>query len=177
MESLYYVLCWACHRRCKHCYESRFRPYLRGALRKVVEEARASFPQVLANLPDELSYLDLNAPSESAPGGYERRASRIILAGGEGLVDPVREEVLYPALEAIQAKYGSQGVRVIVQTTGDLVTPQIVDDLLARGVWMISCAGMDDFHVGHEGDKRLPLIDRLREMFQAAGMRDSALDL
>lgn len=175
MESIYYVLCWACHRRCKHCYESRFRPYVRGALRKVVDEARESFPKVLASLPDELSYLDLNAPSETAPGGYERRASRIILAGGEVLVDPVREEVLYPALESIQAKYGPQGVRVIVQTTGDLVTPQIVDELLARGVWMISCAGMDDFHVGLDGDKRVPLIDRLREMFHAAGMRDSAL--
>jgi hypothetical protein len=148
---------------------------VRGALQKVVEEARTTFPQVIDSLPDELSYLDLNAPSETAPGGYERRASRIILAGGEVLVDPVREEVLYPALEAIQAKYGPQGVRVIVQTTGDLVTPQIVDELLARGVWMISCAGMDDFHVGHEGDKRVPLIDRLRDMFHAAGMRDSAL--
>ena len=91
MESIYYVLCWACHRRCKHCYEGRFRPYVRGALRKVVDEARESFPKVLASLPDELSYLDLNAPSETAPGGYERRASRIILAGGEVLVDPVRE--------------------------------------------------------------------------------------
>ncbi|SEM03253.1 Iron-sulfur cluster-binding domain-containing protein [Roseovarius azorensis] len=175
MESLYYVLSWACHRRCKHCYESRFRPYVRGALQKVVDEAKATFPKVIANLPDELSYLDLNAPSETAPGGYEHRASRIILAGGEVLVDPVREEVLYPALDAIREKYGAQGVRVIVQTTGDLVTPQIVEDLLARGAWMISCAGMDDFHVGMEGDKRLPLQDRLREMFEAAGMRDSAL--
>ena len=175
MESIYYVLCWACHRRCKHCYEARFRPYVRGALREVVDEARSTFPRVLDSLPDELSYLDLNAPSETAPGGYERRASRIIMAGGEVLVDPVREEVLYPALEAIQAKYGAQGVRVIVQTTGDLVTPEIVDDLLARGVWMISCAGMDDFHVGMEGEKRVPLQERLREIFEAAGMQDSAL--
>lgn len=175
MESIYYVLSWACHRRCKHCYESRFRPYVRGALQKVVDEAKTTFPQVIANLPDTLSYLDLSAPSETAPGGYTRRASRIILAGGEVLVDPVRQEVLYPALEAIRRKYGAQGVRVIVQTTGDLVTPQIVDDLLSRGAWMISCAGMDDFHVGMEGDKRLPLQDRLRAMFEAAGMRDSAL--
>jgi len=175
MESLYYVLSWACHRRCKHCYETRFRPYVRGALQKVVDEAKATFPKVIANLPDELSYLDLDAPSETAPGGYQRRASRIILAGGEVLVDPVRQEVLYPALEAIRDKYGAQGVRVIVQTTGDLVTPQIVDDLLARGAWMISCAGMDDFHIGMEGEKRLPLQDHLRAMFEAAGMRDSAL--
>jgi len=175
MESIYYVLCWACHRKCKHCYEARFRPYVRGTLRKVVDEAKRAFPRVIANLPAELRYLDLSAPSETEAGGYVARPGRIILAGGEVLVDPVREEVLYPALDAIQARYAGQGVRVIVQTTGDLVTPQIVDDLLSRGVWMISCAGMDDFHVGMEGEKRVPLQDRLRAMFEAAGMRDSVL--
>ena len=30
MESIYYVAAWACHRRCDHCYEDRFRPYVRG---------------------------------------------------------------------------------------------------------------------------------------------------
>ena len=188
MESIYYVLSWACHRKCKHCYETRFRPYVRDALRGVVDEAKAAieacglawtakaaFPKVIANLPEDFTYLDLNAPSETAPGGYERRPGRIIMAGGELLVDPVREEVLYPALEMIQQRYGAQGVRVVVQTTGDLVTPAIVDELLKRGVWMISCAGMDDFHVGMEGDKREPVKERLRVMFQAAGMRDSAL--
>jgi len=175
MESIYYVLCWACHRKCKHCYETRFRPYVRSALQGVVDEAKAAFPEVIANLPEELRYLDLNAPSETARDGYAARASRIIIAGGEVLVDPVREDVLYPALEAIGARYAGQGVRVVVQTTGDLVTPQIVDDLLARGVWMISCAGMDDFHVGMEGEKRVPLQQSLRTMFEAAGMRDSAL--
>lgn len=174
MESIYYVLCWACHRRCKHCYESRFRPYVRGALKGVVDEARVAFPRIIASLPDDFSYLDLADASETSPEGYMRRPGRIILAGGEVLVDPVREEVLYPALEAIADRYAGQGVRVIVQTTGDLVTPGIVDDLLSRGVWMISCAGMDDFHVGMEGEKRRPLQDRLREMFRAAGMRDAA---
>jgi MoaA/NifB/PqqE/SkfB family radical SAM enzyme len=175
MESVYYVLSWACHRKCKHCYETRFRPYVRDAMRGVVDEAKATFPKVIANLPEDFTYLDLSAPSETAPGGYERRPGRIILAGGEVLVDPVREEVLYPALEAIQARYADQGVRVIIQTTGDLVTREIVRELLDRGVWMISCAGMDDFHVGMEGDKRVPLQERLRGIFEAEGMADSAL--
>ena len=30
---------------------------------------------------------------------------------------------------------------------------------------------MDDFHVGHEGEKRLPLIDKLTRMFEAAGLK------
>ena len=174
MESIYYVLCWACHRKCRHCYEARFRPYAPAELRPVVDEARAAFPRVIAHLPEDFSYLDLSAPSESAPGGYERRPGRIILAGGEVLVDPVREEVLYPALDQLRTRYAGQGVRIIVQTTGDLVTPGIVDDLLARGVWMISCAGMDDFHVGMEGGKRIPVEARLRAIFDAAGMQDSA---
>jgi len=174
MESLYYVLCWACHRRCKHCYETKFRPYARDSLRGVVDEARAVFPKVISNLPEDFSHLDLSSPSETAPEGYARRPGRIILAGGEVLVDPVREEVLYPALEALQERFAGQGVRVVVQTTGDLVTPKIVRDLVDRGVWMISCAGMDDFHVGMEGDKRIPLQDRLRRMFEDAGLTDGA---
>jgi hypothetical protein len=36
MESIYYVMAWACHRRCRHCYEERFRPYARGDLEAVV---------------------------------------------------------------------------------------------------------------------------------------------
>lgn len=178
MESVYWVLCWACHRKCRHCYESRFRPYVHGELARVVAEAQASVPRIVANLPDEMGFLDRASPDPAAPGGFVRRPGRIVLAGGELLVDPVRESVLYPALELIAAKWRGQGVKVIVQTTGDLVTPKVVGELLARGVWMISVAGMDDFHVGMEGARRLPLIARLKAMFRAAGMRDGAgLDL
>jgi hypothetical protein len=98
------------------------------------------------------------------------------ISGGEVLVDPVREQVLYPALEMLRDKYHGQGVLISVQTTGDLVTPKIIDELLARGVGRISCAGMDDYHVGHEGDKRVPLIEQLREMFHAAGMEEAEAD-
>jgi len=173
VESIYWVLSWACHRKCRHCYEARFRPYVRGALNAVVAEAAAAWPKVLRNLPADLSYLDLSRPVEDGPEPYARRPARIIMAGGELLVEPVREAVLYPALEAVAARHAGQGVKVVVQTTGDLVTPRIVRALLDRGVWMISVAGMDDFHVGMEGDKRLPLEARLRAMFAEAGMREA----
>jgi hypothetical protein len=39
MESVYDVLSWACHRKCKHCYETRFRPYVRDALRAARRQA------------------------------------------------------------------------------------------------------------------------------------------
>ena len=58
MESIYYVMCWACHRKCRHCYEDRFRPYVRGELESVVAEAERNFPRIVANLPERITYLD-----------------------------------------------------------------------------------------------------------------------
>jgi len=168
MESIYYVLTWACHRKCKHCYDTRFRPYVRNALEDVLTESDVHFRKVIANFPDSMIYKD---PKHlDADGNPEERVGRIILAGGEVLIDPVRERLFYPALEALTEKYGPNGVRLSIQTTGDLVTPKIIDEMLERNVWMIAIAGMDDFHVGMEGDKRAPLIDKLTAMFEAAGM-------
>lgn len=162
MESIYCVSCSACHRKCRHCHESRFRRDVGGALRSALDEAQEAFPKVIANLPAAGRHLDLNAPPDTAPGGHLARPGRIIPEGGEVLPDAVREEVLSPAREAIRDRYAGQGVRGVVQTAGDLVTPQIVDELLTRGVGMIRCAGMDDFPVAMEGDTRMPLHDRLR---------------
>lgn len=165
MESIYYVMCWACHRRCAHCYDDRFRPYVRDELEAVVEEARTHFPKIIANLPDQLSY-----ETQGADGRLQRRVGRLILAGGELLLNPVRETVLYPALDLFKEKYGQDGARIILQTTGDLVTPEIVGTLLERGVWLISCAGMDEYHVGMERDRRAPVMDRLQQAFDAHGV-------
>lgn len=169
MESVYWVLSWACHRKCVHCYDDRFRPYVRGALETVVAEGERAFERIVRNLPDDFSYLH-----PLSDGRSERRTGRIILAGGEVLVDPVRTRVLYPALEAIQEKYAGK-VRVSVQTTGDLVTPEILGDLKSRGVWMVAISGMDDFHVGLEGDKRLGLQSELDTMFAAKGFSQVSL--
>ena len=87
------------------------------------------------------------------------------------LTDPVRERVLYPALEAIRDKYRHQGgVKVVVQTTGDLLTDKIPDELLSRDVWTVSAAGIDDYHVGMQGDKKYEWAAHLTNMFEAAGM-------
>jgi hypothetical protein len=165
MESIYWVLAWACHRKCRHCYEDRFRPYLRDDLEAVVAEAEANVPRVVANLPERMTYRD---------GGQER-VGRIILSGGEALLEATRERVTYRAIAALSARYRDRGgVRIVVQTTGDLLTPAIVRALLDRGVWMISVAGVDDFHVGMEGPERQARFTaRLTAMFEAAGMRPS----
>jgi sulfatase maturation enzyme AslB (radical SAM superfamily) len=121
MDSIYYVLTWLCHRQCDHCYDERFRPYPEGA------PEHSDPGPIIANFPDELG--------------------KVILAGGEVLLEAVREPVLYPALEMLYSKYGSR-TRIIVQTTGDLLTPKLIAELRARHVTTISVSGMDDFHAG-----------------------------
>jgi len=174
MESIYYVMCWACHRKCRHCYEDRFRPYVRGALEEVVREAERNVPRIVEHLPACLTYLDQSDPRPD--GSFPEKGGRIVLSGGEALIDPVRERVTYRAIEALRDKYRGQGVKIVVQTTGDILTDAIVDDLLARGVWMISVASVDDFHVGLEGPaKQRAFMDRLASLFERRGMRRSGL--
>lgn len=167
MESIYYVLCWHCHRRCKHCYEDRFHPYVRDELWQVVSEARTNAPKIIANLPDSMQFKDTGLSTQTP----QWRTGRIIISGGDVLTEPVRESVLYPALDAIRKKYENNGgVKVIVQTTGDLLTEKILAELLDRGVWSVSAAGMDDYHTGMQDGRRDSLITHLRKMFEKAGM-------
>jgi len=175
MESLYYVMAWACHRKCRHCYEDRFRPYVRAPLEAVVAEAERNFPRIVDHLPERFTYLDLDAPNDD--GTLPERTGRIILSGGESLLDPVRERVTYKVIERLRNRYaGRGGVKIVVQTTGDLLTDAIVDDLVARGVWMISVAGVDDFHVGLEGaDRQARFVERLTALFDRHGLRPSGL--
>lgn len=121
MDSIYFVITWLCHRTCDHCYDDRFRPYPQG-----MPEHTDPGP-IIANFPGELG--------------------KVILAGGEVLLDAVREPVLYPALDLLYAKYGDR-TRIIVQTTGDLLTPKLIAELRAHHVTTISVSGMDDFHAG-----------------------------
>jgi len=170
LESIYYVMAWACHRRCRHCYEDRFRPYVRNELAAVLAEAEANAPRIITNLPPRLTWLDRSGAAPVERGG------RIILAGGEALLEGVRQRVTYPTIERLQARYAGQDMRIIVQTTGDLLTPVIIREMLERGVWQISIAGVDDFHVGLEGpEKQRAFVDRLAAMMAAAGVARAGL--
>ena len=94
LQAIYWVLTWACHRKCKHCYDDRFRPYVRDALTEVVGEGQTAFQKVIDNLPDDLSWVDETGVRDRTLLG---------LAGGELLIDGVREELFYPVLEALQS--------------------------------------------------------------------------
>lgn len=169
MESIYFVMCWACHRRCRHCYEDRFRPYVGDALEAVIAGAEANAPRIVASLPPTMRYHDRAEVDDV--GDPVIRTGRIILAGGEALLDGVRERVTLPTLAALRARYrDSGGVRLAVQTTGDLVTPEIVGELIAHGMDHLSVSGLDDFHTGMVGDRKDHLRERLTALFEGLGM-------
>ena len=176
MESIYYVMAWACHRHCRHCYDERFRPYVRDDLAAVVAEAERNFPRIVDHFPDRMTYRDRDHPAPD--GTCAEKAGRIVLSGGESLLDVLRERVTYRVVDALHRKYREAGgVRIVLQTTGDLLTDAIVDDLLARGVHMISVAGIDDFHAGLEGaERQRRFTERLVALFERHGMRASQVD-
>lgn len=172
MESIYYVLSYVCHRRCEHCYEERFRPYHGAALSEQLARAAADFPRIIDHLPERLGYLDR---SSLQPDGRPRqRPTRIILAGGEALHPAVREVITYPAILRLGSRYRGQPVRLMVQTTGDLLTDEIVEALTTRGVHMISVAGFDAFHVGMDTPAAQERLQhKLVELFARHGLRPS----
>ncbi len=174
LESIYYVITWACRRACPHCYDERFRPYPAAELHELTRRSRDSFPKIIENFPETLLYTDLEDQQED--GTFGRKTGRIVVSGGEVLLDPVRTEVLYPLLEALNSRYANRGgVKLVVQTAGDLLSPAIVQDLLERNVWMISVSSLDDFHGVLLNEGREAFRARLETMFKASGMAQSGL--
>lgn len=174
MHSIYYVMTYLCHRTCHHCYEDRFRPYYGTDLSRVVEESIRCHPRIIENLPDEMTYLDLN-DCDPITGQPFKKAGQIILAGGEIMLEPVREKVLYSGLDLLHQKYGDQ-VRLIIQTTGDILTEKMVDELLAHHVWKITIASIDEHHQGLDTPAaQQKLIDRLTRIFASRGMQPTPI--
>lgn len=166
MQAIYWVLTFACHRRCAHCYDDRFRPYLREGFSRVVGEGRAAYEAIIANLPDDMTWAD-------GKGGREK--TLLVMAGGELLIDGVREELFYPALKRISERWGSAGPRLAMQTTGDVLDERRLDEMLERGVTSVAIASIDDYHVGMGGDARLPFMEKIRRLMASRGVREVEL--
>lgn len=166
MQAIYWVLTWACHRKCKHCYDDRFRPYVREALTEVVEEGQAAYQKIIANLPDDLSWVDKTG---------HRDRTLLVLAGGELLIDGVREELFYPVLDALRDRYGAKVPKISIQTTGDVLTPEILDECLDRGVESIAIASIDDYHVGMQGEKKFAFMEQIRDLMASRSVREVSL--
>lgn len=170
MESIYFVMSWLCHRTCEHCYEDRFHPYYGEDLKRIVEESKANVSRIIENLPDSMMYLDKNDLDEG--GNFRSKRGRIIVAGGEIMLEAVRESVLYPALTQMHEKYKDMGgVELIVQTTGDILTERMIAELLQRNVSVISVSGLDEYHEGFESEAaREKLKKKLTKIFESRGM-------
>ena len=167
MQSLYWVLTWACHRRCKHCYDDRFRPYVRDALTDVVSEGQRAYEAIIDNLPDDMTWLDTKTG--------KRERTLLVMAGGELLIDGVRDELFFPALEALKAKYGTGMPKISIQTTGDVLTEDLLDRLLEAGVESIAIASIDDYHVGMSGEKKFKFMEDIRAMMASRDVREVSL--
>lgn len=99
--------------------------------------------------------------------GRARRRARApahtVCDDGRGLfLDGVREALFYPAREAIGARCGDRGRHISARTTGDVLTPDHIEDMLSPGVRTIAVTSMDDFHVGLERDKTFDLMENFR---------------
>lgn len=167
MQSIYWVLTWACHRKCKHCYDDRFRPYVRDALTDIVAEGQSAYQAIIDNLPDDMTWLNTETG--------KRERTLLVMAGGELLIDGVREELFYPTLAAIHARWGSEAPKISIQTTGDVLTEAILDECLARGVESIAIASIDDYHVGMQGEKKFEFMDQIRAMMASREVREVSL--
>ncbi len=174
MQSVYYVMTYLCHRTCQHCYEDRFRPYYGDDLKRVVEESARCHPRIIENLPERMTYLDLN-DCDSETGQPKEKAGHVVLAGGEIMLEPVREKVLYSGLDLLHQKYGDEA-RLIIQTTGDILTEKMVDELLAHHVWKITISSIDEYHQGLDTkEAQDKLISRLTHIFESRGMQHAPI--
>src|SRR5215469_1404737 len=102
MESIYYVMCFACHRRCKHCYEDRLRPYVRDEFAAVVAEAKANEARIIDHFPDRMTYLDLADPAED--GTLPEKDGPRDPFRGRSIARSLRAEVTYKVVERLTGK-------------------------------------------------------------------------
>ncbi len=98
-------------------------------------------------------------------GNLPDRVDRLILSGGEPLSERPK---LYAILDALRARYGD-ATQIMLQTNGDLLTGEILDQLIARGVSRFDIASIDRFHK-HAGARK----GVLEQLFKSRGLLDDA---
>jgi len=140
---------------------------VREELASVVGEGQQAFKKIIKNLPDDLSWHNEKTQN--------RERTLLVMAGGELLIDAVREPLFYPAMRALRDKYGQAMPKVSIQTTGDLLTPEILDQCLELGVESIAIASIDDYHVGMKGEKKFRFIEKIRTLMESRGIVEVSL--
>jgi organic radical activating enzyme len=95
------------------------------------------------------------------------RVDRLILSGGEPLAE---KKLIWTVLDKIQAKYG-KNTQVMLQTNGDLLTGEILDKLIEKGVSRFDIASIDRYHK-HSGERLMELAD----LFDSRGVNGENKD-
>ncbi len=92
---------------------------------------------------------------------------RLILSGGEPLAD---KKKLYLILDKLKERYGNS-TQIMLQTNGDLLTEEILDTLIAKGVTRFDIASIDRYHK-HAGAR---LMD-IASLFESRGVNGDDKD-
>ena len=95
------------------------------------------------------------------------RIDRLILSGGEPLAE---RKLLYAILDRLREKYRGK-TQIMLQTNGDLMTEERLDQLLEKGVTRIDIASIDRYH-----KKKGERMEWLRRLFLSRGMSDEETD-
>lgn len=116
IESVYWVFTQLCNDQCAHCYN------LSGPKGDRISEEDCL--AIIQNLPD--------------------RVDRLILSGGEPLAE---KKKLYLILDALKERYTPDHFpQLMLQTNGDLLTEEILDTLIEKGITRFDIASIDRFH-------------------------------
>ena len=92
------------------------------------------------------------------------RPKRLILSGGEPLVE---KALLLHIVRAAQRRFGD-ATRLALQTNGDLLDAEALDELLDAGIQSVSVASQDAYHANRNGQS-----DRLRQLLASHGLREA----
>jgi len=99
---------------------------------------------------ESLSSDDAGKIIENLPQEVEQ----VIIGGGEVLLT---KDLLYETLDMLYAKYGD-ATRYSIQTNGDLLDEQMVEELVDRHVSRIDISSIDDFHTNRHTREQLDAI-------------------
>ncbi len=135
MESVYWVFTLRCNDFCAHCYNNS------GPNGETV--SIEDLLKVVPNLPPKVS--------------------RIILSGGEPLVE---REKLRAIVAALRARY-SQETQIYLQSNGDLLNEKVLGDLEEMTIDRIDIVSVDRFH-----KKQGMHVDSLRQTFLGRGWHE-----
>ncbi len=94
------------------------------------------------------------------------RIDRLILSGGEPLAE---RKKLYLILDTLKQRYDK--TQIMLQTNGDLITPEILDTLIQKGVTRFDVASIDRYHK-YKGERK----EALTQLFKSRGMSDDDTD-